>query len=148
MCVCVCFLQSLNTAISKIAVVAALIFAVTVSVFMGGFNPSNSKYFNQWDRHFVGYMVAITFFLCNIATSVVFRMATSLLTRESDMLVFISYTRKWHMLNLFMFLTAIIVSLVLSKVYGLAAADDSLFNGDKCVEDETHGSLCFLTWWM
>jgi hypothetical protein len=63
MCVCVCFLQSLNTAISKNAIVAALIFAVTVSVFMGGFNPSNSKYFNQWDRHFLGYMVAITFFL-------------------------------------------------------------------------------------
>jgi len=142
--VCVCFLQSLSTAISEIAVVAALIFGVTVSGFMGGYNPSNSKYFNQRDRYFVGYMVSLTCFLCNMTTSVVFRMATSLLTRESDMLVFISYTRRLHMLNLFMFMIAIIIALI----YGLAAADDSLFNGDKCIEDETHGSLGFLTWWM
>jgi hypothetical protein len=71
-------------------------------------------------------------------------MATSLLTRESDMLVFISYTRRLHMLNVFMFFIVIIIALI----YGLTAADDSLFNGDKCIEDETHGSLGFLTWWM
>ena len=74
----------------------------------------------------------------------IFRLSTSVLARESDMLVFISKTRYWHISNIVVF----IVGTFMSLVNTLAAAEIFVFNGDYCLVQATGGSLVFMTWWM
>jgi hypothetical protein len=137
-------LERLTTAISEIAVYAALFLTLFGAGLLNGFAPVNSHVMNLRRTFHVGFMVGITCFVINIVTSIIFRLSSAVLARESDMLVFISKTRYWHMINIAVF----IVGTFMSLVNTLAAAEDFLFNGDHCLVQATGGSLAFMTWWM
>ena len=82
-------------------------------------------------------------FVLNGLTSMFFRIATAGLARESDMLVFISKSRYWHVVNIVAFVTG------LGFTYAsLCASDGYLVNGDGCLQEATGGSLTFTSWWF
>jgi hypothetical protein len=137
-------LERLTTAISEIAIYAALFLTLFGAGFMNGFGPANSHFMNLRITFKLGFMVGITCFIVNIITSIIFRLSSAVLARESDMLVFISKTRYWHMINIAVFIVGTFMSLVST----LAAAEDFVFNGDHCLVQATGGSLAFMTWWL
>ena len=137
-------LERLNNAISEIAVYAALFLTLFAGGFINGFSPANSKYFNHRNEYRLGYIIGITCFIINISTSMFFRLSSAVLARESDMLVFISKTRYWHMINVAVF----VVGTFMSLVNTLASAESFLYAGDYCLLQATGGSLGFMTWWM
>jgi hypothetical protein len=137
-------LERLNTAISEIAVYAAFAWSLFAGGYMSGFSPTYPKFMNQRERFFSGYMVGVNLFIINMASSIIFRISSASLARESDMLVFISKTRYWHMTNIVVFGFACVFSITNT----LSAGEAYYANGDYCLQGETGGSLGFLTWWM
>ena len=89
-------------------------------------------------------MSGIGLLIINIFSSLLFRLASSALARESDMLVFISKTRYWHWLNLLVFLAGTLSGVI----WCLRAGQRHVLNGDYCLAEATGGSLGFMTWWI
>ena len=105
-------LESLNLALSEIAIYASLFLTLFTGAHLGGFAAPSSKYFNQRFEFETGFMSGIGLLIINIVSSVSFRLASSALARESDMLVFISKTRYWHWLNLLLFAAGVVSGII------------------------------------
>jgi hypothetical protein len=138
-------LERLNTATSEIAIYAALTWGLFAGAYLSGFSPSNAKItVNQRDVFYSGYIIGINCFIINMASSIIFRISSASLARESDMLVFISKTRYWHMINIGLFVFACVQSIASF----VTAVQAYYVNGDYCLQGATGGSMGFLTWWM
>lgn len=127
-------LESVCQIHSEIAVYSALI----ASLFMPlagelALPESNYRYLYS-TSYYVGWVCSWV----NILTSIFFRFAIGSMARESDMLVFLAWSRHYSVIN---------ISFFIANLYSFGAALNSgrakLEHGDYCLD----GSLSFMKWW-
>ena len=113
------------------------------SAWFGGFGPSNAQYFNNRTTFLLGFCLAMSCFVANLLNSMVLRFVASTLARESDMLVFISKARHWHLFNCVVFAFGIV-----GTIFSIASAEMFVSNGDSCLVEATGGSMGFMEWFV
>jgi len=123
----------------EIAVYAALFMTLYVGVYGGGFAPTASGVTQNYRvMHFGGWVVGCCCGLVNIMTSIFYRLAIAGLARESDMLVFISKTRYYTLLNPLIFMCGAMIGII----FCFTAQLNVNLRGDHCLD----GSLAYDEW--
>jgi hypothetical protein len=132
----------------EIAVYAALFITLYLGAILGGFRPPNTgeanamAYPNMNARYkfIVGYNIGVYASLFNILVSVSYRLASSVLLRESDKLVVLWKFRWLPALNALVF----VFGCAFGMNFGLGSSISYIMQGDGCMD----GSQSYLQWYL
>jgi len=115
-------LESLIAASSEIAVYAALFLTLNLAAVMGGgLSIPGPRYDDRRLRILQFVLCTTACFLTNIFASIILRLSSSALARESDMLVFISKIRYWNWINIGVFSLGSIFGMVYAEAVFLGS---------------------------
>ena len=133
------FIQSLIAASSEIAVYAALFLTLNLAAVLGGgLSIPAPRYADKRFPILAQAFCVVSCFLTNIVASIILRLSSSALARESDMLVFISKIRYWNWINIGLFALGSTFGMYISTAVFLI----TWIQGDYCLD----GSLSFHSW--